>query len=55
MALDLKASVLVAIHGSQSEYREFESKAKAALPDATVIIPQVHVPQVITVRSLSPA
>jgi L-ascorbate metabolism protein UlaG (beta-lactamase superfamily) len=40
MAQELKASVIVAMHGSDTQYRQLTAKAKAALPAASVIIPQ---------------
>jgi L-ascorbate metabolism protein UlaG (beta-lactamase superfamily) len=40
MARDLKASVVVAVHGSDAQYRELATRAKAALPATKVIIPE---------------
>jgi L-ascorbate metabolism protein UlaG (beta-lactamase superfamily) len=39
MAADLKPSVIVAIHGSAAESKEFERKIKEKMPNASVIIP----------------
>lgn len=40
MARDLKASVVVAVHGSDAQYRELATRARAALPATKVIIPE---------------
>lgn len=40
IARDLKASVVVAIHGSDAQCRELATRAKAALPGTKVIIPE---------------
>jgi L-ascorbate metabolism protein UlaG (beta-lactamase superfamily) len=50
MALDLKPSVIVAMHGSDSQYRQLTTKAKAALPAASVVIPQPMKLNVVKVR-----
>jgi L-ascorbate metabolism protein UlaG (beta-lactamase superfamily) len=39
MAQDLKPRVVVAIHGSEAQYRELAKKIKSALPGTEVIIP----------------
>jgi L-ascorbate metabolism protein UlaG (beta-lactamase superfamily) len=50
MALDLKPTVIVAMHGSDSQYQQLEAKVKTALPDASVLIPQTMKVNVIKVR-----
>lgn len=40
MALDLKPSVIVVMHGSDKQYQQLAAKVKTALPAASVIIPQ---------------
>jgi L-ascorbate metabolism protein UlaG (beta-lactamase superfamily) len=50
MALDLKPAVIVAMHGSDSQYKQLTAKAKAALPEASVVIPQPMKLKVVKVR-----
>jgi L-ascorbate metabolism protein UlaG (beta-lactamase superfamily) len=50
MAQDLKASIVVAMHGSDAQYKQLAAKMKAALPDATLIIPQTMKVNVVKVR-----
>jgi len=50
MALDLKPAVIVAIHGSDSQYRQLTERVKTALPAASVIIPQPMKVNVIKIR-----
>ena len=50
MALDLRPTVIVAIHGSDSQYRQLTAKVKTALPSASVIIPQTMKVNVVKVR-----
>lgn len=50
MAQELQASVIVAMHGSDSQYRQLAAKVKAALPAASVIIPQTLKVNVVKVR-----
>jgi len=50
MALDLRPAVVVAMHGSDSQYKQLAAKLKAALPDASVIIPQTMKVNVVKVR-----
>jgi L-ascorbate metabolism protein UlaG (beta-lactamase superfamily) len=50
MALDLRPSVIVTMHGSDSEYRQLTAKAKTALPSASVVIPQPMKLNVVKVR-----
>jgi L-ascorbate metabolism protein UlaG (beta-lactamase superfamily) len=50
MASDLKPSVVVAIHGSSSQSKDFENRIKGAMPNTTVIIPE---PFTLKVVSLS--
>lgn len=50
MAQDLDASVIVAMHGSDSQYRQLIAKVKAALPAASVIIPQKLKLNVVQIR-----
>jgi L-ascorbate metabolism protein UlaG (beta-lactamase superfamily) len=40
MAQDLKPRVVVLVHGSDSQYAEFRNKAKSALPETEVIVPE---------------
>jgi L-ascorbate metabolism protein UlaG (beta-lactamase superfamily) len=40
MALDLRPAVIVAMHGSDSQYQQLGAKIKSALPDASLLIPQ---------------
>jgi L-ascorbate metabolism protein UlaG (beta-lactamase superfamily) len=50
MALDLKPTVIVAMHGSDSQYQQLKAKIKAALPSASVLIPQTMKVNVVKVR-----
>jgi hypothetical protein len=50
MALDLRPAVVVAMHGSDSQYQQLAAKIKTALPDASLIIPQPMKVNVIKVR-----
>jgi len=50
MALDLKPKVIVGMHGSDRQYQQFVAKAKTALPNASVIIPQTMKVNVVKVR-----
>jgi L-ascorbate metabolism protein UlaG (beta-lactamase superfamily) len=50
MALDLKPKIIVAVHGSDSQYQKLAAIAKTALPDASVIIPQTMKVNVVKVR-----
>jgi L-ascorbate metabolism protein UlaG (beta-lactamase superfamily) len=40
MALDLKPSVIMVMHGSDKQYQQLTAKIKTALPAASVVIPQ---------------
>jgi L-ascorbate metabolism protein UlaG (beta-lactamase superfamily) len=50
MAQDLKASIVVAMHGSDAQYKQLAAKMKAALPDASVIVPQTMKVNIVKVR-----
>ena len=50
MALDLRPTVIVAMHGSDAQYRQLGTKVKTALPDTSLIIPQTMRVNVIKVR-----
>jgi len=50
MALDLRPTVIVGMHGSDSQYRQLGAKVKTALPSASVIIPQPMKVNVVKVR-----
>ena len=50
MALDLKPSVIVGMHGSDSQYKQLAAKVKTALPSASVLIPQTMKVNVVKVR-----
>ena len=50
MALDLRPAVIVAMHGSDSQYRQLAAKVKTALPTASVLIPQTMKVNVVKVR-----
>lgn len=50
MALDLKPTVIVAMHGSDAQYQQLTAKVKAALPSASVIIPQPRKVNVVKMR-----
>ncbi len=49
-ASELKPAVVVTIHGSTGECREFESQAKKAMPATTVIIPEPYVLKTVTLQ-----
>jgi L-ascorbate metabolism protein UlaG (beta-lactamase superfamily) len=50
MALDLQPTVIVGVHGSDRQYQQLVAKAKTALPNASVIIPQTMKVNVVKVR-----
>jgi L-ascorbate metabolism protein UlaG (beta-lactamase superfamily) len=50
MALDLKPVVIVAMHGSDSQYRQLTAKVKTALPASSVLIPQTMKVNVVKAR-----
>ncbi len=50
MALDLKPTVIVAMHGSDSQYQKLTAKVKTALPSASVVIPQTMKVNIVKVR-----
>jgi len=50
MALDLRPTFIVAMHGSDSQYQQLTSKIKTALPAASVLVPQPMKVNVIKVR-----
>lgn len=50
MALDLKPSVVVAMHGSASQSRELEGKVKEIMPNTIVMIPEAFTIKVITLN-----
>ncbi len=49
-ASELKPTVVVTIHGSTGECKEFESQAKKAMPATTVIIPEPYVLKTVTLQ-----
>jgi L-ascorbate metabolism protein UlaG (beta-lactamase superfamily) len=49
-AADLKPSVIVAVHGSTAESKEFERKIKEKMPDSTVIIPVPHAAKTLVLK-----
>jgi L-ascorbate metabolism protein UlaG (beta-lactamase superfamily) len=53
MAADLKPSVIVAIHGSAAESKEFERKIKEKMPNSSVIIPVPHAMKTLTLKKRS--
>ncbi len=50
MALDLRPTVIAAMHGSDRQYQQLVAKAKTALPDASMIIPQTMKVNVVRIR-----
>ncbi len=48
MALELKPSVAVAIHGSTDQSKEFEAKMKEMMPKTSVIIAEPYVTKIMT-------
>jgi hypothetical protein len=48
MAMELKPSIVVTIHGSADQSKEFEGKVKKSLPSTTVIIPEPYIPKIVT-------
>ena len=50
MALDLRPKIIVAMHGSDSQYQQLTAKLKTALPAASLIIPQTMKVNVVKVR-----
>lgn len=50
MASDLKPSVIVAMHGSLGQSKEFEQKIKEKMPHAIVIIPEPYRSKIVTLR-----
>lgn len=49
-ASELKPTVVVTIHGSAGESKEFESKVKKMMPETTVIIPEPYVLKMVTLQ-----
>jgi L-ascorbate metabolism protein UlaG (beta-lactamase superfamily) len=49
-AQDLRPKIIVAMHGSDKQYQQLLAKAKTALPDTTVLIPQTMKVNVVKVR-----
>ncbi len=49
-ASELKPTVVVTIHGSAGESKEFESKVKETMPETTVIIPEPYVLKMVTLQ-----
>jgi L-ascorbate metabolism protein UlaG (beta-lactamase superfamily) len=49
MASDLKPSVVVAIHGSSSQSKDFENRIKRAMPNTTVIIAEPFASKVVSI------
>ena len=50
MALELKPSVAVTIHGSADQSREFEAKMKEKMPKTVVIIPEPNIPKIVSLK-----
>jgi len=50
MALELKPSVVLTIHGSADQSREFEAKMKEKMPKTSVIISEPNVPKVVSLK-----
>lgn len=50
MASELKPSIVVAIHGSADQNKEFESKVKVSMPGTVVIIPEPFVLKKVTLK-----
>jgi len=50
MAQDLRPKIIVAMHGSNSQYQKLAEKVKTSLPDASVLIPQTMKVNVVKVR-----
>jgi len=50
MASDLRPSVIVTMHGSMGQFKEFERKIKEKMPKTTVIIPEPYVLKSVTLR-----
>lgn len=50
MASELKPSVVVAIHGSADQSKEFEGKVKKGMPSTTVIIPEPYLPKTVALQ-----
>jgi L-ascorbate metabolism protein UlaG (beta-lactamase superfamily) len=50
MASDLNPSVIVAIHGSMGQSKEFEQNIKEKMPHTIVIIPEPYRSKIITLR-----
>jgi L-ascorbate metabolism protein UlaG (beta-lactamase superfamily) len=50
MAQDLNPSIIVAMHGLDSQYQKLAAKLKAALPQASLIIPQTMKMNIVQVR-----
>lgn len=50
MAQDLRPKIIVGMHGSDKQYQQLIAKAKTALPEASVLIPQTMKVNVVKVR-----
>lgn len=50
LASELKPTVVVTIHGSAGESKEFESEVKKKMPETTVIIPEPYVLKMVTLQ-----
>ena len=50
MAVDLKPSVIVCIHGAAEESKEFEQKIKQSMPNTSVIIPVPRATKTVTLK-----
>jgi L-ascorbate metabolism protein UlaG (beta-lactamase superfamily) len=50
MASDLNPSVIVAMHGSMGQSKEFERKIKENMPHTVVIIPEPYRSKIVTLR-----
>jgi L-ascorbate metabolism protein UlaG (beta-lactamase superfamily) len=50
MASDLNPSVIVAMHGSMGQSKDFEQKIKEKMPHTIVIIPEPYRSKIVTLR-----
>ena len=46
MASEIRPSVIVTIHGSDGQSKDFEAKVKEKMPESTVIIPEPYIPMI---------
>lgn len=50
MASEIKPSVVVTIHGSDGQSKDFEGKVKEKMPETMVIIPEPYMPQTVALQ-----